>query len=84
MGFSRLTENSMDTVAHRDHFLDILYFAAVFGGHASRLSEDLIIYFTTEFGWVKLPDSFCTGSIIMPQKKNPDVLEILRGKAGQL
>lgn len=84
MGFSRLTENSMDTVAHRDHFLDILYFAAVFGGHVSRLSEDLIIYFTTEFGWVKLPDSFCTGSSIMPQKKNPDVLELLRGKAGQL
>ncbi|WP_302794703.1 argininosuccinate lyase [Cloacibacillus evryensis] len=84
MGFSRLTENSMDTVAHRDHFMDILYFAAVFGGHVSRLSEDLIIYFTTEFGWVKLPDSFCTGSSIMPQKKNPDVLEILRGKSGQL
>ncbi|MEG1603817.1 MAG: argininosuccinate lyase [Cloacibacillus sp.] len=84
MGFSRITENSMDTVAHRDHFMDILYFAAVFGGHVSRLSEDLIIYFTTEFGWVKLPDSFCTGSSIMPQKKNPDVLEILRGKSGQL
>ena len=84
MGFSSLTENSMDTVAHRDHFMDILYFAAVFGGHVSRLSEDLIIYFTTEFGWVKLPDSFCTGSSIMPQKKNPDVLEILRGKSGQL
>lgn len=84
MGFSRMTENSMDTVAHRDHFLDILYFAAVFGGHVSRLCEDLIIYFTTEFGWVKLPDAFCTGSSIMPQKKNPDVLELLRGKAGQL
>ncbi|MDO5115345.1 MAG: argininosuccinate lyase [Synergistaceae bacterium] len=84
MGFSRITENSMDTVAHRDHFTDILYFAAVFGGHVSRLSEDLIIYFSTEFGWVKLPDSFCTGSSIMPQKKNPDVLELLRGKAGQL
>ncbi|MDO4988041.1 MAG: argininosuccinate lyase [Synergistes sp.] len=84
MGFSRITENSMDTVAHRDHFLDILYFAAVFGTHASRLCEDLIIYFTTEFGWVKLPDSFCTGSSIMPQKKNPDVLEIIRGKSGQL
>lgn len=84
MGFSRITENSMDTVAHRDHFMDILYFAAVFGGHVSRLSEDLIIYFTTEFGWAKLPDSFCTGSSIMPQKKNPDVLEILRGKSGQL
>ena len=84
LGFSRMTANSMDTVAHRDHFMDILYFAAVFGGHVSRLSEDLIIYFTTEFGWVKLPDAFCTGSSIMPQKKNPDVLEILRGKSGQL
>ena len=84
LGFSKMTANSMDTVAHRDHFTDILYFASVFGGHVSRLSEDLIIYFTTEFGWVKLPDAFCTGSSIMPQKKNPDVLEILRGKAGQL
>ena len=84
LGFSSMTGNSMDTVAHRDHFMDVLYFAAVFGGHVSRLSEDLIIYFSTEFGWVKLPDSFCTGSSIMPQKKNPDVLEILRGKAGQL
>ena len=84
LGFSSMTGNSMDTVAHRDHFMDVLYFAAVFGGHVSRLSEDLIIYFSTEFGWVKLPDSFCTGSSIMPQKKNPDVLEILRGKSGQL
>ncbi len=84
LGFSSVSGNSMDTVAHRDHFMDVLYFAAVFGGHVSRLSEDLIIYFSSEFGWVKLPDSFCTGSSIMPQKKNPDVLEILRGKAGQL
>lgn len=84
LGFSKITENSMDTVAHRDHFMDILYFASVFGTHVSRLAEDLIIYFTAEFGWLKLPDSFCTGSSIMPQKKNPDVLEILRGKSGQL
>jgi len=84
LGFSKITANSMDTVAHRDHFMDVLYFAAVFGGHVSRLSEDLIIYFSTEFGWIKLPDAFCTGSSIMPQKKNPDVLELLRGKTGQL
>lgn len=84
LGFSKMTANSMDTVAHRDHFMDVLYFAAVFGSHVSRLSEDLIIYFTTEFSWIKLPDAFCTGSSIMPQKKNPDVLEILRGKSGQL
>jgi len=84
LGFARVTANSMDTVAHRDHFLDVLYFAAVFGGHVSRLAEDLIIYFTTEFGWLKLPDAFCTGSSIMPQKKNPDVLELLRGKSARL
>ncbi|NLV81788.1 MAG: argininosuccinate lyase, partial [Synergistaceae bacterium] len=84
LGFAKMTANSMDTVAHRDHFMDVLYFAAVFGSHVSRLSEDLIIYFTTEFNWIKLPDAFCTGSSIMPQKKNPDVLEILRGKSGQL
>lgn len=84
LGFSKITANSMDTVAHRDHITDILYFAAVFGGHASRLAEDLIIYFSSEFGWIKLPDAFCTGSSIMPQKKNPDVLEIVRGKSGQL
>jgi len=84
LGFSRITANSMDTVAHRDHFLDLLHFAAVFGQHASRLCEDLIIYFTTEFGWVKLPDAYCTGSSIMPQKKNPDVLELIRGKSGLL
>ena len=84
LGFAAPTENSMDSVASRDHFIDILYFASVFGCHVSRLCEDLIIYFTTEFGWVKLPDAFCTGSSIMPQKKNPDVLELLRGKSGQL
>ena len=84
LGFSRPTENSMETVASRDHFLDILYFCSVFGIHCSRLSEDLIIYFTSEFGWLKLPDAFCTGSSIMPQKKNPDVLELTRGRAGGL
>lgn len=84
LGFSRPTENSMETVASRDHFLDILYFCAVFGIHCSRLSEDLIIYFTSEFRWLKLPDAFCTGSSIMPQKKNPDVLELTRGRAGGL
>lgn len=84
LGFSKVSDNSMDSVSHRDHFLDLLHFAAVFGQHASRLSEDLIIYFSTEFGWVKLPDAYCTGSSIMPQKKNPDVLELIRGKAGLL
>ncbi|MDR1944365.1 MAG: argininosuccinate lyase, partial [Synergistaceae bacterium] len=84
LGFSRLCENSMDAVASRDHIIDFHYFASLFGVHVSRISEDLIIYFSSEFGWVKLPDAFCTGSSMMPQKKNPDVLEILRGKSGQL
>ena len=74
----------MDSVAHRDHISDFHHFCSLFGAHASRISEDLIIYFTSEFGWLKLPDAFCTGSSMMPQKKNPDVLELLRGKAGQL
>lgn len=84
LGFSRLSQNSMDAVASRDHLLDFHHFAASFGIHTSRISEDLIIYFSSEFGWIKLPDAFCTGSSMMPQKKNPDVLEILRGKSGQL
>jgi argininosuccinate lyase len=84
LGFARLCENSLDAVASRDHIADFHYFASVFGVHASRISEDLIVYFTSEFGWVRLPDAFCTGSSMMPQKKNPDVLEIIRGKSGQL
>jgi argininosuccinate lyase len=84
LGFAKICENSMDAVASRDHIVDFHYFASLFGVHTSRISEDLIIYFTSEFGWIELPDSFCTGSSMMPQKKNPDVLEILRGKSGQL
>jgi len=84
LGFSKICENSMDAVGQRDYVIAFHYFAAVFGVHVSRAAEDLIVYFSSEFGWVKLPDAFCTGSSMMPQKKNPDVLEILRGKSGQL
>lgn len=84
LGFERICPNSMDAVASRDHIIDFHYFASLFGVHTSRIAEDLIVYFTSEFGWIKLPDAFCTGSSMMPQKKNPDVLELLRGKAGQL
>lgn len=84
LGFAAMSENSMDAVGSRDHIVDFHYFASLFGVHVSRIAEDLIVYFSSEFGWVKLPDAFCTGSSMMPQKKNPDVLEILRGKAGQL
>lgn len=84
LGFSRLCENSMDGVGQRDYIYDVLSFASMFAVHCSRLAEDLIIYFSSEFGWVKLPDGFCTGSSIMPQKKNPDVLELVRGRTGQV
>jgi argininosuccinate lyase len=84
LGFSKICENSMDAVGQRDHIIAFHYFASLFGVHMSRMSEDLIIYFTSEFGMIELPDAFCTGSSMMPQKKNPDVLEILRGKSGQL
>ncbi|WP_286677327.1 argininosuccinate lyase [Aminobacterium sp. EBM-42] len=84
LGFKNPTENSLDSVAHRDYLLDYHYFAAVFAIHCSRLAEDFIIYNSQEFGWLKLPDAFCTGSSMMPQKKNPDVLELTRGRTGQI
>lgn len=83
LGFSAPSWNSIDSVAQRDYLIDIHVFAVQFCLHVSRLAEDLILYSTQEFGWVLLPDAFCTGSSMMPQKKNPDVLELCRGKAGQ-
>lgn len=84
LGFKGITDNSMETVASRDYLLDYHYFSSVFSIHCSRLAEDLIIYSSQEFGWIILPDAFCTGSSMMPQKKNPDVLELVRGKTGQI
>ena len=84
LGFPKPTENSLDTVGQRDYLLDIHNFCAVLGIHTSRLAEDLILYSSQEFGWIRLPDAFCTGSSMMPQKKNPDVLELVRGRTGQL
>ena len=84
LGFDRTSDNSMDSVAHRDHLLDCQYAMAVLMVHASRMAEDLVIYNSREFGWVILPDAFCTGSSMMPQKKNPDVLELIRGRAGRV
>ena len=84
LGFGHPTHNSLDTVAQRDYMADYHHFASLFAVHAARMAEDLIFYASQEFGWLKLPDSFCTGSSIMPQKKNPDVLELVRGKAGQV
>ncbi|MDK2958739.1 MAG: argininosuccinate lyase [Synergistaceae bacterium] len=84
LGFAAPTRNSLDTVAQRDYMADYHSFAVTFATHCSRLAEDFVIYSSREFGWLLLPDAFCTGSSMMPQKKNPDVLELLRGKTGQI
>lgn len=84
LGFSAITPNSQDGVSDRDFVADFLYAATMTGLHLSRLSEQLALYCTTEFGFVRLDDAYATGSSIMPQKKNPDTLELTRGKAGRL
>lgn len=84
LNFNRLTRNSMYATAERDFLAETLFAIALIGQHLSRLAEDLIIWNTEEFGFVDLPDKLCTGSSIMPQKKNPDVLELIRGKTGRL
>lgn len=83
LGFSRIYENSMDAVANRDYQLNYHYFATRLALHSSRLCEDLILYSTAEFGYVKMGEAVTTGSSIMPQKKNPDIAELLRGKTGR-
>ncbi len=83
-GRPRVTQNSMDTVADRDLFLEFASAGAMFGIHASRIAEDLILWSSAEFKFIELPDAFCTGSSLMPQKKNPDSCELLRGKSGRL
>ena len=80
LGFASVTENSLDTVSDRDYLLEFLFAAATFMLHVSRLSEDLILWNTAEFDFIELPDAFCTGSSMMPNKKNPDALELMRGK----
>jgi len=80
----QISDNSLDAVSDRDFILDFLNAGAILGMHLSRFSEDLIIYSTESFGFIELGDDFCTGSSIMPQKKNPDALELIRGKAGRL
>ncbi|SHK21896.1 argininosuccinate lyase [Thermocrinis minervae] len=84
LGFNRVLRNSIQATADRDYILDVLYACASTGMHLSRLAEDLILWSSEEFGFVELPDRLCTGSSIMPQKKNPDVLELIRGKTGRL
>jgi len=83
-GRPRVTRNSMDTVADRDLFVEFATACALAGTHFSRIAEDLIIWMSSEFGYIDLPDTFCTGSSLMPQKKNPDSCELLRGKSARL
>ncbi len=84
LGFQRVTQNSIDAVSDRDFVGDFLYSLAMIGIHLSRFSEDLIIWSTSEFGFIEFSDAFATGSSLMPQKKNPDMAELTRGKCGRL
>ncbi len=84
LGFDDVTHNSMDAVADRDFVAELLFAGTLIGLHLSRLAEDLIIYSSAEFGFVALDDAYATGSSLLPQKKNPDSLELTRGKAGRL
>ncbi|MBC7979106.1 MAG: argininosuccinate lyase [Armatimonadetes bacterium] len=84
LGFDGVTHNSMDAIADRDYIAELLFAIALCGVHLSRLSEDLILWCSSEFGFVSLSDAHTTGSSLMPQKKNPDVCELTRGKTGRL
>ena len=84
LGFAAVARNSMDAVADRDFAVEFLAAAAMLGVHLSRLGEEIVLWTSTEFGWARLGDAFSTGSSIMPQKRNPDVAELVRGKTGRL
>lgn len=84
LGFKRISRNSLDAVSDRDFVVEFLSSSSMLMMHLSRFSEDMILWSSTEFGFIHLPDRFCTGSSMMPQKKNPDVLELVRGKTGRV
>ena len=84
LGFDRPTENSLDSVSDRDFAIEFCAFAALLMTHLSRMSEELVLWTSAQFNFIELPDRFCTGSSIMPQKKNPDVPELVRGKVGRV
>jgi argininosuccinate lyase len=84
LGFDGITANSMDAVSDRDFEIEFLNALSLMAIHLSRFAEDFILYCSVEFGFVRLPDAFATGSSAMPQKKNPDAMELLRGKAGRI
>ncbi|WP_405285708.1 argininosuccinate lyase [Gaopeijia maritima] len=84
LGFYAVTENSLDAISDRDFLADLLYAGALIGVHLSRVAEDLVLFSSAEFAFVRLSDGFSTGSSLMPQKRNPDVAELTRGKTGRL
>jgi argininosuccinate lyase len=84
LGFEGLAENSLDAVSDRDFAIEFAGCAALIMVHLSRLSEELVLWMSPRFGFVRLPDRYCTGSSIMPQKKNPDVAELVRGKSARV
>jgi argininosuccinate lyase len=84
LDFPEISANSMDAVSDRDFIMEFLSAASICMVHLSRMSEELILWSSSEFGFIELPDSFATGSSIMPQKKNPDVPELVRGKTGRI
>jgi argininosuccinate lyase len=84
LGFDRPTANSLDSVADRDFALEVLAAAGIIAVHLSRLAEEIVLWTTVQFGFVRLSDAFSTGSSIMPQKRNPDAAELVRGKAGRI
>lgn len=84
LGFTEISKNSIDAVSDRDFAIEFVSAASILMMHLSRLSEDMVIWSSSEFGIIELPDRYCTGSSIMPQKKNPDVPELVRGKSGRV
>jgi argininosuccinate lyase len=84
LGFARMTRNSLDSVSRRDFALDYLFALVVLANHLSRLAEDFVLFASQEFGFIILPDEYSTGSSLMPQKRNPDAWELLRGKTGRV
>jgi len=84
LGFPRISKNSIDAVSDRDFALEFLAASAIVFVHLSRLAEELVLWSSWEFGFIELPDGYCTGSSMMPQKKNPDVPELIRGKSGRI
>ncbi|MFZ0413026.1 MAG: argininosuccinate lyase, partial [Candidatus Acidiferrales bacterium] len=84
LGFTKITANSLDAVSDRDFALEYVFALTILSMHLSRLAEDMVLFASPEFGFVVLPDEYSTGSSLMPQKKNPDAWELIRGKTGRI